>query len=53
MSLPNKTLCDFTKHDLDKYGKEIKKMIKKPKHLCKRCLRVSSDKNYLCKPTKI
>lgn len=53
MTLPNKTLCDFNKTDLDKYQKEIKKMIKKPKHLCKKCLRVSFDKNYLCKPSKI
>lgn len=53
MSLPNKTLCDFTKNDFDKYEKEIKNIIKKPKHFCKKCIRVSSDKSYLCKPTKI
>ena len=53
MSLPNKTLCEFTKNDLDNYENKIKKMIKKPKHMCKKCLRVSSDKNYLCKPSKI
>ena len=53
MSLPNKTFCDFTKNDIDKFEKNIKKMIKDPKYLCKKCLRVSSDKNYLCKPKKI
>jgi hypothetical protein len=49
----NKSLCDFTKSDLAKYEKKLKKLVKKPKYICKKCLRVSSDKDFLCKPNKI
>jgi len=47
------TLCDITKSDLDKFEKEIKKIVKKPKYICKKCLRVSSKKEYLCKSSKL
>lgn len=53
MTIPNKTLCEFNKTDFEKYDKEIRKLAKKPKYLCKKCFRASSEKEYLCKPTKI
>ena len=49
----NKTLCDFTKSDIDKYKKEIKKIVSNPKFMCKKCMRASSEKDLLCKPNKI
>jgi hypothetical protein len=49
----NKTLCDFSKSDIEKFDKEIRLLVKKPKFICKKCLRASSEKKYLCKPTKL
>lgn len=48
-----KTICEFTKSDLDKYEKDIRKLVKEPKFICKKCLRVSSKNDFLCKPSKI
>jgi len=48
-----KTLCDFTKSDFEKYQKEIKIIVSHPKFICKKCLRASSEKDFLCKPKKI
>jgi hypothetical protein len=53
MKIKNKTLCDFTKSDREKYLHEMKDIIVNPKYICKKCLRASSDKTYLCKPDKI
>jgi hypothetical protein len=49
----DKTLCEFNKSDHEKYDKEIRKLVKKPKYICKKCLRAVSEKEYLCKPIKI
>ncbi len=49
----DKTFCDFSKKEMEKYDEEIRKLLKEPKYFCKKCLRASSDKNYLCKPEKI
>ena len=53
MKLKNKTLCDFSKSDFEKHPKEFMKVIKNPKYICKKCLRASSDKDLLCKPSKM
>ena len=53
MKIKKKSLCDFTKSDLDKFNKELRLLVKKPKYICKKCFRACSEKEYLCKPTKL
>lgn len=43
-----KTFCELTKSEIEKHSEEILKLIDKPKYFCKKCLRVSIDKKYLC-----
>ncbi len=49
----NKTFCDFTKSEIDLYCKEIRLLVSSPKYMCNKCVRVSSQKDFLCKPKKI
>jgi len=53
MKIINKTLCDFTKNDLDKFNKELRLLVRKPKYICKKCFRACSEKELLCKPNKL
>lgn len=49
----DKTFCDFSKKDIEKYDQDIRKLLGEPKYFCKKCLRASAKKNYLCKPEKL
>ena len=48
-----KTLCDLSKKEIKEFDKELKKIVKDPKYICEKCVRVSSEKDLLCKPQKI
>ncbi len=50
--MKKKALCDFSKSDIEKHKKKLKKMIVDPKYICKKCFRACSNKDYLCKPLK-
>lgn len=49
----NKSLCDFTKSEMETNHKMLKKLTKNPTYICKKCFRATSDKDFLCKPNKI
>lgn len=44
-----KRLCDLRKAPFDSIKDDIIKIVSKPTYICKKCLRVASDKKYLCK----
>lgn len=46
-------LCDLSKKDIKENIDNIIKIISKPKYICEKCVRVSSEKKYLCSPVKI
>ena len=48
-----KTFCDFNSNDIKKWEQEILKVVRSPKYICKKCVRVSSTKDLLCKPHRI
>lgn len=48
-----KTLCELNKKEIKELEQEIIKLVKVPKFLCEKCVRVSADKKYLCKPHKL
>ena len=45
-----KHMCKLKKKDLEKDMKKFQKTVLPPKFVCKNCMRVASDKKYLCKP---
>ncbi len=48
-----KTLCEWTKKELEKDRKELFELVAKPTHVCRSCGRAAADKDALCKPLKI
>ena len=52
-SLINKKFCDFNKKELKQHEEGIINLISNPKYYCKKCIRVSSKKDFLCKPKNI
>ena len=48
-----KTLCDLSKKEIKEIDKELRKIVASPQYICEKCVRVSSDKNLLCKPQKL
>jgi hypothetical protein len=49
----SKTLCKLGKHELEKLLPIIAGSLAECTHICRRCARVSTDKNRLCKPIAI
>lgn len=48
-----KHLCDLCKKGVDKNLSKILEAVDDPKFLCQKCIRVSNDKERLCKPAKL
>jgi hypothetical protein len=48
-----KKLCKYKKDELKKEISQVVEFVKKPKYICKKCLRVSSESKMLCKSEKI
>lgn len=48
-----KNLCDLNKKEIKELKKEILKIVKDPKYICEKCVRVSTQKKFLCSPQKI
>jgi hypothetical protein len=46
-------LCALKKSDIEKHTKKIIKIVKDPKFICTKCIRVAHDKDFLCHPSKI
>ena len=52
-SIIKKSFCDFSKEELKQHKEGIITLISNPKYYCKKCVRVSSKKDFLCKPKNI
>ncbi len=46
-------MCHLKKSTLKDHFEEIVNLVAKPKYICKKCFRVSNDKDLLCKPKKM
>ncbi|WP_197526925.1 hypothetical protein [Pirellulimonas nuda] len=53
MSKKDKTLCDWTKHDIRDRAEELYAIVRSPKYVCLKCARSACDKKHLCKPTEL
>jgi hypothetical protein len=48
-----KTLCDWSKGDIQKHTEKLLKLVRDPHFFCRRCARVASTPKVLCKPRKL
>ena len=48
-----KCLCDLDKKEVEKRIEKIKRMVDKPKYICRKCARAANDADYVCKPVTI
>lgn len=48
-----KTLCKFKKSEIENHFKEIAKITRSSRYLCKKCARSADAKSWLCKPELI
>lgn len=48
-----KTLCDWSKSDIEKKFDKLQKIIGHPTYICRKCARSASTSKVLCKPRKI
>jgi len=46
-------MCHLKKSTLKDHFDDVVKLVEDPKYICKKCFRVSNDKNVLCKPKKM
>lgn len=51
--MSKKTLCEWTKQDIDKELKKLSKLVIHPKYVCRKCARAASKDKYLCKAEKL
>lgn len=47
-----KTLCDWTKRDLEKHPEKLRELVRDPRFYCRKCARVAHGSKVLCKPRK-
>lgn len=48
-----KTLCDWSKKDIEKHWDELRALVENPRYICRKCARAASTSKVLCKPRKI
>jgi len=46
-------MCHLKRSTLKDHFEEVVNLVEKPKYICKKCFRVSNDKDLLCKPKKM
>ena len=44
-----KTICDWSKKDLEAKGEELRALTENATHYCRKCGRVANNKKALCK----
>ncbi len=44
-----KTLCDWSKKDLERHADQLYELTHQPTHFCRKCARVANCKRVLCK----
>ena len=48
-----KTLCHLDRDDIEDNIDEIIELVSQPEYVCRKCARVSKEKDHLCKPLKL
>jgi hypothetical protein len=46
-------LCDLDKKDIEKKLEKIKRMVNKPRYICRKCARAANEEDFVCKPVSI
>ncbi len=48
-----KTLCDWSKGDIERRAGKLLKLVREPRYFCRRCARVANTPKVLCKPRRL
>ncbi len=48
-----KTLCDWSKRDIEKKAEKLYSLVIDPKFICRKCARVANQYQVLCKPKRM
>jgi hypothetical protein len=48
-----KTLCEWSKSDLEKSAAKLARLVVEPRYFCRKCARVANRESVLCKPRKL
>lgn len=49
----SKTLCDWSKKDIDRRALELLEIVTPQRFICFKCARTACEKHYLCRPESI
>jgi hypothetical protein len=48
-----RTLCDWSKKDIERDLAELAEIVAQPRFICKKCARSANSGKYLCKPKRL
>jgi len=48
-----KTLCDWSKKEIDRNSDLLRELTNTPQYFCRKCARVANHSKILCKPRKL
>ena len=48
-----RTLCDWSKKDIERHALELLSIVTPQNWLCQKCARTACDERYLCRPKEI
>lgn len=48
-----RTLCDWSKRDIEKKADKLYEIVRDPKFICRKCARVANQYEVLCKPKRM
>jgi len=49
----SKTLCDWSKHDIERHPEKLAELVLEPHFYCRKCARAANTSKVLCKPRKL
>ncbi len=49
----SKTLCDWSKRDLERHPEKLAELVLEPHFYCRKCARAANTSKVLCKPRKL
>ncbi len=49
----SKTLCDWSKRDLERHPEKLAELVREPRFYCRKCARAANTSKVLCKPRKL
>ncbi|HEY5791902.1 MAG TPA: hypothetical protein VIS74_01300 [Chthoniobacterales bacterium] len=49
----SKTLCDWSKSDIEKHFDKLCELVQEPRFVCRKCARSARSSKSLCKPQAI